>query len=224
MFGLILLNQMLKFPNEMLNHGGAIRNVLDVGCGVASFGAYLLQHDIIAMSLAPNDVHENQIQFALERGIPSTLGVLGTKRLPFPSRSFEMAHCSRCRIDWLQRGGILLLELDRVLRPGGYFVYSSPEAYAQDEENRRIWNAMSSLLLRMCWRIMSKRDQTVIWAKPLDNRCYTRRDSHAQPPLCSSLNDPDASWNILMKACITPYSPRKYLSIYEWHKIYGSIL
>ncbi|KAF9619276.1 hypothetical protein IFM89_006463 [Coptis chinensis] len=43
---------------------------------------------------APNDVHQSQIQFALERGIPAYLGVLGTKRLPYPSRSFELAHCS----------------------------------------------------------------------------------------------------------------------------------
>jgi hypothetical protein len=41
-------------------------------------------------------------------------------------------------IDWLQGDGILLLEVDRVLRPGGYFVYSSPEAYAQDPVNMKI--------------------------------------------------------------------------------------
>ena len=73
---------MLNFPNDKLNNGGNIRNLLDVGCGVASFGAYLLLHDILTMSLVPNDVHENQIQFALDRGIPATLGVLGTRRLP----------------------------------------------------------------------------------------------------------------------------------------------
>lgn len=199
---------MLKLPGEKLSNGGNIRNVLDVGCGVASFGAYLLSHDIIAMSLAPNDVHENQIQFALERGIPSTLGVLGTKRLPYPSRSFELAHCSRCRIDWLQRDGILLLELDRLLRPGGYFVYSSPEAYAHDAENRRIWNAMYDLLRRMCWRVVSRRDQTVIWAKPLSNSCYMKRSRGTQPPLCMSDDDPNEAWNVPMKACITPYSPK----------------
>lgn len=203
---------MLKFPDDKLNNGGNIRNVLDVGCGVASFGAYLLPHDIMAMSLAPNDVHENQIQFALERGIPSTLGVLGTKRLPYPSRSFEMAHCSRCRIDWLQRDGILLLELDRLLRPGGYFVYSSPEAYARDAVNRRIWNATSDLLKRMCWRVVSKKDQTVIWAKPTSNSCFAKRDPGTIPPLCSSDDDPDASWNVFMKACITPYSGSKHRS------------
>ncbi|CAA6668024.1 unnamed protein product [Spirodela intermedia] len=199
---------MLKFPGNNLNNEGKIRAVLDVGCGVASFGAYLLPLDIIAMSMAPNDVHQNQIQFALERGIPATLGVLGTKRLPYPSRSFELAHCSRCRIDWLQRDGILLLELDRLLRPGGYFVFSSPEAYAQDEENRRIWAELSDLLKRMCWRIASKRDQSVIWIKPLSNNCYLRRTLGTQPPLCDANEDPDAAWNVPLNACITPYSKK----------------
>ncbi|XP_076910745.1 putative methyltransferase PMT9 [Bidens hawaiensis] len=201
---------MLKFPGDKLNNGGNIRTVLDVGCGVASFGAYLLPLGIIAMSLAPNDVHQNQIQFALERGIPSALGVLGTKRLPYPSRSFELAHCSRCRIDWLQRDGILLLELDRLLRPGGYFVYSSPEAYAHDEENRRIWNAMHDLFKRMCWRVVSRRDQTVIWAKSVSNSCYHKRAPGTNPPLCGSDDNPDVSWNVQMKACITSYSTKMH--------------
>ncbi|KAM2511585.1 hypothetical protein PS1_035954 [Malus domestica] len=201
---------MLNFPNNILNNGGSLRTVLDVGCGVASFGGYLLSSDIIAMSLAPNDVHQNQIQFALERGIPAYLGVLGTKRLPYPSRSFELAHCSRCRIDWLQRDGILLLELDRVLRPGGYFAYSSPEAYAQDEEDLKIWKAMSALVERMCWKIASKRNQTVIWVKPLTNDCYMERPPGTQPPLCRSDDDPDAVYNVKMEACITPYSEQNH--------------
>ena len=203
--------QMLNFSNNNLNNEGRLRTVLDVGCGVASFGAYLLSSDIIAMSLAPNDVHQNQIQFALERGIPAYLGVLGTKRLPYPSRSFELAHCSRCRIDWLQRDGILLLELDRLLRPGGYFAYSSPEAYAQDEEDQRIWREMSALVGRMCWRIAAKRNQTVIWQKPLTNECYMEREPGTRPPLCQSDDDPDAIWGVNMEACITPYSDREYL-------------
>ncbi|XP_022993804.1 probable methyltransferase PMT9 [Cucurbita maxima] len=203
---IIALAKMLKFPGDKLHNGGNLRNVLDVGCGVASFGAYLLSHDVITMSLAPNDGHENQIQFALERGIPSTLGVLGTKRLPYPSRSFELAHCSRCRIDWLQRDGILLLELDRLLRPGGYFAYSSPEAYAQDPVNRMIGTAMHDILKRMCWKAVAKKDQTVIWAKPVTNSCYLKRDPGTLPPLCNLDDDPDLTWNVPMKACISRYS------------------
>ncbi|KAL9410887.1 hypothetical protein AB3S75_044626 [Citrus x aurantiifolia] len=197
---------MLNFSNDNINNEGRLRTVLDVGCGVASFGAYLLSSDVITMSLAPNDVHQNQIQFALERGIPAYLGVLGTKRLPYPSRSFELAHCSRCRIDWLQRDGILLLELDRLLRPGGYFAYSSPEAYAQDEEDLRIWKEMSALVERMCWRIAAKRNQTVVWQKPLNNDCYMARAPGTLPPLCHSDDDPDAVYGVQMEACITPYS------------------
>ncbi|XP_023545218.1 probable methyltransferase PMT9 [Cucurbita pepo subsp. pepo] len=207
---IIALAKMLKFPGDKLHNGGNLRNVLDVGCGVASFGAYLLSHDIIAMSLAPNDVHENQIQFALERGIPSALGVLGTKRLPYPSRSFELVHCSRCRIDWLQRDGILLLELDRLLRPGGYFAYSSPEAYAHDPENRRIGIAMNDLLRRMCWKVVAKKDQTVVWAKPVSNSCYLKRAPGTLPPLCDLEDDPDLTWNVSMKACISRYSKKMH--------------
>ncbi|KAM7527311.1 hypothetical protein LguiB_030721 [Lonicera macranthoides] len=166
---IIALANMLGFKESNINNHRRIRTVFDVGCGVASFGAYLLPYDVITMSLAPNDGHENQIQFALERGIPAHLGVLGTKRLPYPSRSFDFAHCSRCRIDWLQRDGILLFELDRLLRPGAYFAYSSPEAYAEDEEDLRIWKEMSSLAERMCWKIAAKKKQTVIWIKPIRN-------------------------------------------------------
>ncbi|KAK1390657.1 Methyltransferase [Heracleum sosnowskyi] len=200
------LANMLKFQYNKINNKGRLRTVLDIGCGVASFGGYLLKYDVLTMSVAPNDVHQNQIQFALERGIPAYLGVLGTKRLPYPSRSFELAHCSRCRIDWLQRDGILLLELDRLLRPGGYFAYSSPEAYAQDEEDLRIWRKMSALVERMCWKIAEKRNQTVIWVKPLNNDCYMEREPGTQPPLCRSDQDPDATWGVSMEACITPYS------------------
>ncbi|XP_010906796.1 probable methyltransferase PMT3 [Elaeis guineensis] len=201
---------MLNFPNNNLNNEGRLRTVLDVGCGVASFGGYLLSSNIMAMSFAPNDVHQNQIQFALERGIPAYLGVLGTKRLPYPSRSFEFAHCSRCRIDWLQRDGILLLELDRLLRPGGYFAYSSPEAYAQDEEDLRIWREMSALVERMCWKIAAKQNQTVIWVKPLTNDCYMNREPGTRPPLCRTDDDPDAVWGVRMEACITPYSKQMH--------------
>ncbi|KAG0590062.1 hypothetical protein M758_1G067100 [Ceratodon purpureus] len=195
--------KMLKDPEGNLSMGGKIRTVLDVGCGVASFGAYLLPLDIIAMSLAPNDVHQNQIQFALERGIPATLGVLGTKRQPFPSKSFDLAHCSRCRIEWHQRDGILLLEVDRLLRPGGYFVWSAPPAYREDPEDQQIWKEMTALVTSMCWTVAAHQDQTVIWQKPLTNDCYEQRPEGQAPPLCKA-TDPDSAWNVPMEACITP--------------------
>ncbi|KAK9102082.1 hypothetical protein Sjap_019336 [Stephania japonica] len=65
------------------------------------------------MSIAPRDIHEAQVQFALERGLPAMLGILSIHRLPFPSRSFDMAHCSRCLVPWTDYDGLYLSEIDR---------------------------------------------------------------------------------------------------------------
>jgi Putative S-adenosyl-L-methionine-dependent methyltransferase len=50
------------------------------------------------MSFTPRDSHEAQVQFALERGVPAVISVLGSIQLPYPSRAFDMAHCLRCQI------------------------------------------------------------------------------------------------------------------------------
>ena len=80
--------------------GKRSRVILDVGCGVASFGGFLFDRDVLTMSFAPKDEHEAQVQFALERGIPAISAVMGTKRLPFPGRVFDIVHCARCRVPW----------------------------------------------------------------------------------------------------------------------------
>lgn len=59
------------------------------------------------MSFAPRDSHEAQVQFALERGVPAMIGVLASIRLPYPSRAFDMAHCSRCLIPWGLNGNLI---------------------------------------------------------------------------------------------------------------------
>lgn len=85
----------------------------------------MLDRDILTVSLAPRDNHEAQVQFALERGIPAILGIISTQRLPFPSNSFDMAHCSRCLIPWTEFG--ILLDLsnkchNRGGKMGGYIM------------------------------------------------------------------------------------------------------
>ncbi|KAG8381361.1 hypothetical protein BUALT_Bualt06G0114300 [Buddleja alternifolia] len=192
---------------------GSIRTAIDTGCGVASWGAYLLSRNIIAMSFAPRDSHEAQVQFALERGVPALIGVIASKRLPYPSRAFDMAHCSRCLIPWGQYDGAYLIEVDRVLRPGGYWVLSGPpinwkkhwrgwERTMEDlnAEQMQIENVTRSL----CWKKLVEKGDIAIWQKP-DNhlKCKKFRTVVKNPPFCPT-QDPDKAWYTNIETCLTP--------------------
>ncbi|XP_009130433.1 probable methyltransferase PMT26 [Brassica rapa] len=187
--------------------GKRSRVVLDVGCGVASFGGFLFDRDVITMSLAPKDEHEAQVQFALERGIPAISAVMGTTRLPFPGRVFDIVHCARCRVPWHIEGGKLLLELNRVLRPGGFFVWSATPVYQKKTEDVGIWKAMSELTKKMCWELISINKDKIngigvaTYKKPTSNECYTSR-SEQNPPICAESDDPNASWKVPLQACM----------------------
>ncbi|KAJ6820942.1 putative methyltransferase PMT26 [Iris pallida] len=188
--------------------GKQSRVVLDVGCGVASLGGFLFDRDVLTMSFAPKDEHEAQVQFALERGIPAISAVMGTKRLPYPARVFDVIHCARCRVPWHIEGGMLLLELNRVLRPGGYFVWSATPVYQKLDEDVEIWKAMEALTKSMCWEMVAKtgkdpvnRVGLAIYRKPLNNSCYEKRKENS-PPLCQESDDPNAAWNVPLQACM----------------------
>ncbi|KAJ7954701.1 S-adenosyl-L-methionine-dependent methyltransferases superfamily protein [Quillaja saponaria] len=93
------------------------------------------------------------------------------------------------------------------------------------KRNLRIWREMSDLVGRMCWKIAAKKNQTVIWQKPLTNDCYMEREPDTRPPLCQSGEDPDAVWKVNMESCITPYSdhgPNTLKLIYD-RGLIGSI-
>ncbi|RVW14679.1 putative methyltransferase PMT2 [Vitis vinifera] len=180
---------------------GMVRTALDTGCGVScSWGAYLFKKNVIAMSFAPRDSHVAQVQFALERGVPAVIGVLGTIKLPYPSGAFDMAHCSRCLIPWGANGktdllatllaatillikfyGMYMMEVDRVLRPGGYWVLSGPPSAGI------LITEHGSALKRI-----SRRNRARL--KRLPNFFAGKRTTNA--------ND---VWYKQMEACVTPY-------------------
>nr|ALB00011.1 DUF248-2 [Populus tomentosa] len=187
--------------------GKHTRVILDVGCGVASFGGYNFERDVLTMSFAPKDEHEAQVQFALERGIPAISAVMGSQRLPFPSRVFDLIHCARCRVPWHAEGGKLLLELNRLLRPGGYFVWSATPVYQKLQEDVEIWQAMSALTVSMCWELVTiKKDKlngigAAIYRKPTTNNCYDQRIKNS-PPMCDNDDDANAAWYVPLQACM----------------------
>ncbi|ERN08212.1 hypothetical protein AMTRI_Chr09g37780 [Amborella trichopoda] len=192
---------------------GKIRTALDTGCGVASWGAYLLSRNILAMSFAPRDTHEAQVQFALERGVPAMIGVLASERMPYPARSFDMAHCSRCLIPWYDFDGLFLIEVDRVLRPGGYWILSGPpirwkKYWKGWERTQKDLNqeqdAIEDVARRVCWKKLIEKDDLAVWQKPINHiECQNNRKLYKTPHICKGDN-PDTAWYKKMETCITP--------------------
>ncbi|GLT91183.1 hypothetical protein SLE2022_090830 [Rubroshorea leprosula] len=188
---------------------GTIRTALDTGCGVASWGAYLMKRNVLTMSFAPRDNHEAQVQFALERGVPAVIGVLGTIHLPYPSRAFDMAQCSGCLIPWTSNAGMYLMEIDRVLRPGGYWILSGPpinwKTYYQTwkrpkEELQAEQRKIEELAKQLCWEKRYEKGDIAIWRKRLDDKSCPRKSIN----FCK-LREADDVWYREMDTCITPF-------------------
>lgn len=193
----------------IIEWGKKTRVILDVGCGVASFGGSLLDRDVITMSFAPKDEHEAQIQFALERGIPATLSVIGTQRLTFPDNAYDLIHCARCRVHWDADGGKPLMELNRVLRPGGFFIWSATPVYRKDERDKNVWKSMVALTEALCWKVVvktffdSSQVGLVVYQKPVSSSCYENRKEN-NPPLCDLSSRPNSSWYTPLDGCLPP--------------------
>ncbi|KAF8412318.1 hypothetical protein HHK36_000279 [Tetracentron sinense] len=182
---------------------------------VASLGAFLLSRNILTMSFAPKDTHEAQVQFALERGVPALIGVLASNRLPYPSRAFDMAHCSRCLIPWGQYGtdGLYVMEVDRILRPGGYWLLSGrPIHWKQHwkgwERTRGDLKAQQSVIetiaRSLCWKKLIEKVDIAIWQKPTNHiHCKINRKVFKNPKFCKA-QDPDMAWYTKMETCLTP--------------------
>uniref|UniRef100_A0A1J3EQW9 Methyltransferase n=1 Tax=Noccaea caerulescens TaxID=107243 RepID=A0A1J3EQW9_NOCCA len=196
------LDQISKMVSE-IKFGKSIRVAMDVGCGVASFGAYLLSRNVLTMSVAPKDVHENQIQFALERGVPAMAAAFATRRLLYPSQAFDLIHCSRCRVNWTRDDGILLLEINRMLRAGGYFAWAAQPVYKHEAALEEQWTEMLNLTNSLCWKLIKKEGYIAIWQKPLNNNCYLSREAGMKHPLCDESDDPDSVWYTNLKPCIS---------------------
>ncbi|KAM2384483.1 hypothetical protein ACFXTH_041915 [Malus domestica] len=173
---------------------------------VASWGAYPLSRDILTMSFAPRDTHVSQVQFALDRGVPALIGVIASSRLPYPSRAFDMAHCSRCLIPWANT-------VDRVLRPGGYWILSGPpilwakywKGWERTKEDlNEEQTSIEDIAEGLCWKKLVEKDDIAIWLKPTNHlSCENNRKLGKARNFCSS-NDPDTAWYTKLETCLTP--------------------
>ncbi|PON40859.1 putative methyltransferase PMT [Parasponia andersonii] len=181
--------------------GKNIRVVLDMGCADSSFGASLFNKEVLTLSVGLKDDLVDLAQVSLERGFPTIVSPFGNRRLPFPSGVFDTIHCGGCTINWHSNGGKHLLEINRILRPGGYFILSTKHDNIEDEE------AMNTLTSSICWNILAHKTDDVsevsvkIYQKPESNEIYQSR-RRRYPPLCKEDENPDAAWYVAMKTCL----------------------
>ncbi|KAG9446434.1 hypothetical protein H6P81_012562 [Aristolochia fimbriata] len=181
--------------------GKGIRLVLDVGSKDASLGAALHDKAVLTLSWGLKDDTLDLVQLVLERGFPAIVGTLATRRLPFPAGVFDAIHCGGCRIPWHSNGGKLLLEMNRILRPGGYFILSTDIDSIEDEEG------MSKLTSSICWTILAHRTDEIselgvkIYQKPSSTDVYELRRKKS-PPLCKEDEGPKSTWYASIQICL----------------------
>nr|GMD88829.1 probable pectin methyltransferase QUA2 [Ipomoea batatas] len=206
--------EMIGLRNESNLIQAGVRVILDIGCGFGSFGAHLFSSNLLTMCIANYEASGSQVQLTLERGLPAMIGSFTSKQLPYPSLSFDMIHCAECHVDWDQRDGILLVEVDRILRPGGYFVWTSSVMNAQrslrNKENQKKWNSVRGFAENLCWELLSQQDETVVWKKTSEKKCYS---ASSGPSLCNKGHDIESPYYRPLEPCIGGTQSRRWIPI-----------
>ncbi|CAL9241101.1 unnamed protein product [Arabidopsis halleri] len=190
-----------------------VRTILDMGCGYGSFGAHLLSKQILTMCIANYEASGSQVQLTLERGLPAMIGSFISKQLPYPSLSFDMLHCLRCGIDWDQKDGLLLVEIDRVLKPGGYFVWTSPLTNPRNKDHLKRWNFVHDFAESICWTLLNQQDETVVWKKTINTKCYSSRKPGVGPSVCTKGHDVESPYYRPLQMCIGGTRSRRWIPI-----------
>ncbi|KAG6767556.1 hypothetical protein POTOM_028766 [Populus tomentosa] len=131
---------------------------------------------------------------------------------------------SQCK--WLD--GLYLMEIDRVLRPGGYWIFSGPpinwkanykgsEVGAQELEQEQA--RLEDLAVRLCWKKVAEKGAIAVWRKPNNHiHCIIKSRIWKSPRFCIN-SDPDAGWYKKMEPCIAPL-----LNVTDIHDISGGSL
>jgi hypothetical protein len=82
--------------------------------------------------------------------------------------------------------GGYLIEVDRVLRPGGYWILKAEQDTIEDAARR------------LCWRKVIEKDNLAIWQKPINHiDClkYHKNNPDLLPRVCK-LEHPDHAWYV----------------------------
>lgn len=115
----------------------------------------------------------------------------------------HVKHFSYENLDFGNADGLYLIEVDRVLRPGGYWILSGPpinwqthwkgwqrtEADLKDEQDM-----IERVAKSLCWKKLKQKGDLAIWQKPTNHvHCKANRKVFKKPSFCQAQN-PDTAW------------------------------
>ncbi|XP_057494055.1 probable methyltransferase PMT5 [Actinidia eriantha] len=207
--------EMIGLGNDYEFLEAGVHTILDIGCGFGSFGAHLLSLKLMAVCIAAYEVTGSQVQLALERGLPAIIGNFVSRQLPYPSLSFDMVHCAQCGIFWEKKEGMFLIEVDRLLKPGGYFVLTSPAVQPHgnslNSKKGSILTPIEEFTQKLCWSLLAQQDETFIWQKTGDAQCYISGKQSAVP-LCKEGQDAQSYYQPLLP-CISGTASKRWIPI-----------
>lgn len=103
---------------------------------------------------------------------------------------------------YLFADGVLIKEVDRLLKPNGYFVYSAPPAYKKVKDFPIIWEKLIDLTTSMCWRLIAQHVQTAIWIKEDKNSCVQVNAENNKLMICKDVDGSRPSWKIPLGNCV----------------------
>ena len=95
-----------------------------------------------------------------------------------------------------------MMEVDRVLRPGGYWVLSGPpinwkvnyKAWQRPKEDlQEEQNKIEETAKLLCWEKVSEKNEIAIWQKRVDSDSCHRRQEDSSVKFCKS-KDIDDVW------------------------------
>lgn len=83
------------------------------------------------------------------------------------------------------------IEVDRLLRPGGYLVISGPPVQwpKQDKE----WADLQAVARALCYELIAVDGNTVIWKKPVGDSCLPSQNEFGLE-LCDESEPPSDAW------------------------------
>ncbi|KAE8732911.1 putative pectin methyltransferase QUA2 [Hibiscus syriacus] len=181
---------------------------------IGSFGAHLVSLNLMTLCIAAYEATGSQVQLALERGLPAMIGNFISRQLPYPSLSYDMVHCAQCGIVWDKKEGMFLMEMDRLLKPGGYFVLTSPTSNPRGSstsmKKRNMLTPLEQFTEKICWSLIAQQDDTFIWQKTVDAHCYSSNWKN-DVPLCKE--GYDAPYYRALVPCITGTSSKRWIPI-----------